>query len=163
MPEKTNALNKTNNKNIIQNFIAGARDGWNVFIKNVLPAVLMAYVLINILQVTKLMDLLGKICGPVMRIFGLPGSSIVVIVSAFFSVGGGFATDALMVTKAQLTAQQATILMPAIMLGGGLAQTWARCVLVADVPAKHQKWVVCISIIDAIIALFVMRLIVSVF
>lgn len=161
MPEKKDAA--VQNKNVFQNFTAGARDGWNLFSKNVLPSILMAYVLIQILQVTKLMDLIGKVCGPIMHIFGLPGSSIVAFVAAFFSMGGGFATDALLFTKGQITAQQATIMMPAIMLGGGLAQMWARILVVTGVPNKHQKWVILIQFIDAIIALFVMRIITLIF
>lgn len=161
--EKIENLKQKPKENIVQSFVSGARDGWNVFIKNVLPNVMMAYIFIQILQITKIMDLVTKIFGPVMNIFGLPGSSMAAFVAAIFSMGGGFATTAILFTKHQITAQQATIMMPAIALSGSLIQMWARILMVSGVPTKRHKWIILVQFIDAIIALLIMRVIVSVF
>ena len=63
-------------KNIIDYFIEGCRKGFNIGINNIIPNVMMAFIIIKILQVTNLLGYIGKIFGPIMGIFGLPGETI---------------------------------------------------------------------------------------
>lgn len=49
----------------------------------------MAYALIQVLRVTGVLDLLGNVFAPVMSIFGLPGTAVMVLAGAWLSMGGG--------------------------------------------------------------------------
>jgi spore maturation protein SpmB len=157
MPNET-AVEK---KSIFEHFMDGARKGWSVFTKNMLPSIVMAYVLIQILQVTKLMDIISKVFTPVMAIFGLPGVAVIALISGFFSKGGGCATAALLVSQGKITPQHATMLLPAIVLFGGLLGQWVRIVVLAGVPGKRYKWMFAVAALDSILALFIMKIITS--
>lgn len=148
-------------KTVFENFIIGARKGWGIFTKSMLPSILMAYVLIQILNVTGLMDLVGKIFTPVMRLLGLPGIAIVALISGFFSKGGGCATAALLYTEGSITEVHATMLLPAIILFGGLLGQWVRIVVLAGVPAKRYSWMFAAAAINSVLALLIMRLILA--
>ena len=76
-------------KNIIDLFIEGCRKGWNTGINNMLPNVIMAFVIIKALNVTGLLKLMGQVFAPVMALWGLPGEAVTVLVSSFMSMGGG--------------------------------------------------------------------------
>ena len=106
------------NKTIVDIFVEGARKGWNLGVNSILPNVLMAYVVIQILKVTGLLTLLGKVFGPIMAIFGLPGESVMVLVSTWMSMGGGVGTAVSLYNSGVLNGTHLTILAPAIMLMG---------------------------------------------
>ena len=57
--------------NIFDIFIGGARKGWNLATQNLVPNILMAYVIAYILNILGVMDFLGYWLGPIMGIFGL--------------------------------------------------------------------------------------------
>jgi spore maturation protein SpmB len=101
-------------KTLADVFVDGARKGWNVGVNSILPNVLMAYVLIQILRVTGLLTIMGNIFGPVMAVFGLPGQAIAVLIGAWLSMGGGVGVAASLFASKVLTATHATILLPAI-------------------------------------------------
>ncbi len=71
MPNATATQVKKSN-NPFDIFITGLRKGFNVAINNLMPNVLMAFVLAYILDLFGVMSFLGKVCGPVMSIFDLP-------------------------------------------------------------------------------------------
>ena len=68
MPNATATQVKKSN-NPFDIFITGLRKGFNVAINNLMPNVLMAFVLAYILDLFGVMAFLGKVCGPVMSIF----------------------------------------------------------------------------------------------
>lgn len=65
-------------KNIIDLFIEGCRKGWDTGISNMLPNVIMAFIIIKALNVTGLLKLLGTVFAPVMAVWGLPGEAVTV-------------------------------------------------------------------------------------
>ena len=65
MPNATATQVKKSN-NPFDIFITGLRKGFNVAINNLMPNVLMAFVLAYILDLFGVMTFLGKVCGPVM-------------------------------------------------------------------------------------------------
>lgn len=65
MPNATATQVKKSN-NPFDIFITGLRKGFNVAINNLMPNVLMAFVLAYILDLFGVMSFLGKVCGPVM-------------------------------------------------------------------------------------------------
>lgn len=59
-------------KNIMDMFIDGARRGFTIATTSLLPNVVMAFVIIQALKVTGLLDIVGNVCEPVMALWGLP-------------------------------------------------------------------------------------------
>lgn len=53
-------------KNVMDMFIDGARRGFTIATTNLLPNVVMAFVIIQALKITGLLDWVGHICQPVM-------------------------------------------------------------------------------------------------
>lgn len=145
-------------KSIIEIFMTGAKNGFYVGVEQILPAMILGYVIVQFLKITGLVDLLGMVFGPVMGVFGLPGESVVVLVSAFFAKAAGAATAANMYTSGLITAAQATILFMPCMLMGTLVGHYARIVLVSDVNPKYRLVMWAIPIIDSIAGMLFMRI-----
>lgn len=76
-------------KNIMDMFIDGARRGFTIATTSLLPNVVMAFVIIQALKVTGLLDIVGNVCEPVMALWGLPGAAATVLLASVMSMGGG--------------------------------------------------------------------------
>ena len=139
-------------------FVAGARKGFHIAIHNLMPNVVMAYVLAEVLNLLGIMPFLGQLFAPVMRLFGLPGEAITVLLTAWLSSSAGTGVAVSLLTKGILTGVDITILAPAIFLMGSQLQYMGRLLGVADVPKKYWPLLMLVSIINAAIAMFVMRL-----
>lgn len=149
-----------NNKSIIDVFVEGARKGFKVNINSMLPNLVMAFVLIQALKVTGILTLLGNVCAPIMAIFGLPGEGIMVLFAAWLSMGGGVGAAAGLFTEGALTPDQIAILMPAIFLMGAQAQYMGRCLGTAGVQGRFYAPLLLIAIVNALLAMLVMRFLV---
>lgn len=152
----------TAKKSTIEVFMEGARKGINIGMNQILPAMVLGYTIVAVLQLTGAMDIIGKIFGPIMGIFGLPGESVVVLISAFFAKAAGAATAANLYAAGSITAAQATILIAPCMLMGTLVGHYARIVLVANADPKYRTLLLIVPIIDSIIGMFMIRIILSV-
>lgn len=148
------------NKTVVDIFVDGARKGWSIGVSNILPNVLMAFVLIQVLKVTGLLDLIGIVFGPVMAVFGLPGESVAVLLGAWLSMGGGVGVAASLFAGKVLTAEHVTILVPAIFLMGSQIQYMGRLLGTAGVQTRHYPMLFGISILNAAIAMLAMRFVV---
>ena len=115
MPNATATQVKKSN-NPFDIFITGLRKGFNVAINNLMPNVLMAFVLAYILDLFGVMAFLGKVCGPVMSIFDLPGQAITVLCATWLSCGAGVGVAASLLASGTLNAHDITILSPALLL-----------------------------------------------
>lgn len=154
---------KKKEKNIIDLFIEGCRKGWDTGIRNMMPNVIMAFVLIKALNVTGLLKILGTVFAPVMALWGLPGEAITVLVSALMSMGGAIGAAASLMSSGAMTAKDVTVVMPAIYLMGSLVQYLGRCLGTAEVDSKYYGIMVCIAIANALMAMWVMKIIVAMF
>lgn len=76
-------------KNIMDLFIDGARRGFTIATTSLLPNVVMAFVIIQALKVTGLLDIVGRVCEPIMALWGLPGAAATVLLASVMSMGGG--------------------------------------------------------------------------
>lgn len=146
-------------KSIVDVFVDGARKGWTIGTTSIIPNVLMAFAIIQVLKVTGLLDILGRIFNPVMAIFGVPGEAVMVLVSTWLSMGGGVGVAASLYAAGKLTTTHVTILLPAIFLMGAQVQYMGRLLGTAGVPAKHYPLLFGISIANALIAMVIMRFI----
>jgi len=148
----------TTSNNPLDIFITGARKGFNVAVNNLVPNVMMAYVIAHILHILGVMDFLGHYCAPIMGIFGLPGESIMVLLTAWLSGSAGVGIAANLVAHQIIGSNEVAILLPAIFLMGSQLQYMGRLLGVADCPKKYWPLLMLISILNAVIAMFVMRL-----
>ena len=76
-------------KNLMDLFIDGARRGFTIATTSLLPNVVMAFVIIQALKVTGLLDIVGRVCEPIMALWGLPGEAATVLLASVMSMGGG--------------------------------------------------------------------------
>ena len=148
-------------KNLIEMFVEGARKGWHIGINSLLPNVIFAFTIIKVLEVTGAMAFIGKVCAPVMALFGLPGEAIMVNVTALLSMGGAIGVAAGLLSDGVINGKDATILLPAIFVCGGQIQNLGRVLGTADVKPKYYGLLFSITIVNGIIAMTVMSVIVK--
>lgn len=153
----TNNTQVNSSNNPFDIFVTGARKGFHIAIHNLLPNVLMAYVIAEILNLLEVMGVVGQIFAPVMGLFGLPGEAITVLLTAWLSSSAGTGVAVSLLSKGVLTGSDITILAPAIFLMGSQLQYMGRLLGVSDVPKKYWPLLMLTSIINAAIAMFVMR------
>jgi len=141
-------------------FVSGVKRGWGIATGSMLPNVLMAFILIYVLKLTGILDLIGTVCGPVMKIFGLPGEALMVLLAAWLSMGGGVGVASSLFAAGSLSLHDIAVLAPAMYLMGSQVQYIGRLLGVVGTPGKYIPVMVLISIINALLALFVMQIIV---
>ena len=143
--------------NVFDIFVAGARKGWVIFTNNLLPNVMMAYTLSHILKLLGIMEMVEVVFGPLMGLFGLPGGAIAVLATTWLSSSAGVGVMVGLMNQNTLNFDHVTILLPAIYLMGSQLQYMGRLLGVADVPKKYWPLLMLVSIINAGIAMQVMR------
>ncbi len=141
-------------------FLIGAKKGIQLWLNNILPAAIMAFTLIRILELTGLLDVMGRLFGPVMAIFGLPGEAISVLATGWMSSAGGCVAAVSLAATGTLDGNQVAIILPMIFLMGNQAQYIGRVLGTAGATPRRYGVICAISIINAAIAGFVMRLLV---
>ncbi|MCU5774517.1 YjiG family protein [Erwiniaceae bacterium BAC15a-03b] len=147
----------TTSNNPFDIFVTGARKGFHIAINNLLPNVLMAYVIAEVLNLLGIMGYIGQIFAPVMGLFGLPGEAITVLLTAWLSSSAGTGVAVSLLAKGVLTGGDITILAPAIFLMGSQLQYMGRLLGVSDVPKKYWPLLMLTSILNAAISMVVMR------
>ena len=143
--------------NIFDIFIRGARKGWNIGINNLIPNILMAYVIAYILNILGVMAFIGHWCGPVMGLLGLPGEALIVLLTVWLSCSAGVGVAASLFASGMLEPEHITLLMPAFILMGSQLQYMGRLLGTADVPKKYWPLLMAISIMNAVIGMILMR------
>ncbi len=101
-------------RGLINVFMDNAADGLSMWFKKLVPAVLFGYVVVQVLEVTGLMNVISVICEPVMRLFGLPGEAAVPLIAGYMTLMAGCTSAAALVQAGVLSGVQVTILFPMI-------------------------------------------------
>ncbi len=152
-----NAQSKHQTNNPFDIFIIGARKGFNVAINNLVPNILMAYAVAQVLQIMGVMKFLGDLFGPAMVVFGLPGEAVTVILTAWLSSSAAVGLAANMAANGLLDAHAITVLMPCFFLLGAQLQYMGRLLGVADVPKKYWPLLMSASFLNAFCAMLLMN------
>ncbi|MBU2699452.1 spore maturation protein SpmB [Sporomusaceae bacterium BoRhaA] len=142
--------------NVVEMFVEGARKGWDIAIKGLMPNVIFAFTLIKILQVTGAMSFIGNICEPVMGLWGLPGQAIMVTVTALMSQGGAVGVLASLLSDGVVNTKDATILLPVIFAAGGQLQNLGRVLGTSGVKTKYYGLLFGMTIVNGILAMTIM-------
>ncbi len=143
--------------NLCDIFVRGAKKGFTLAMGNLLPNILMAYVLTDILQRLGVMQFLSEVCGPVMVIFGLPGEAIIVLLTTWFSSSAAIGVTVSMVSAGTLSPHDVTIMMPAYFLLNAQIQYMGRLLAVAGVPSRYWPLLMLASAINACCAMLIMH------
>ena len=109
---------------ITEVFIDGARRGWDLATKSMLPNLVMAFVLIKVLTVSGLLNYIGMAFEPIMSIFGLPGESAMILVSAWMSSGGAIGVLLAFLSDGVMNGEQAAIILPSIFIRADNSSIW---------------------------------------
>lgn len=151
----------TNEKPLITDvFVKGARQGWDLATKSMLPNLVMAFVLIKALNVTGLLHYIGLVFEPMMSVFGLPGESAMILASSWLSVGGGLGVLIAFITEGVMSGEQVAIILPSMFIMGGQLQYMGRCLGVIGIKDKMLYVIMLIPIVMAIAALSFMSIII---
>ena len=160
MTEATKAAAPAKKEMVTDVFVRGANQGWGIATRSMIPNVLMAFVIIKILNITGVMTIIGDYCGPLMAIFGLPGKAIVALLAGWLSMGGGVSAASALYESGAISGADLGIIAPAMFLMGSQVQYMGRCLGVIGIEGKMIPITMCIPVIVAFIALWVMKLIV---
>ena len=148
----------TQSKNPFDVFVIGAHKGWNIAVNNMIPNVLMAFAIAHILDLLGVLNFMSVIFGPVMGIFGLPGQAVMALLTAWLSLSAGVGMAVSLAGQGLLNGTHLTILLPAMVLMGSQLQYMGRLLAVADVKKKYWPLLMLTSILNAVIAMFIMRI-----
>jgi len=143
---------------IVDAFVEGARNGFKIATNSTIPSILFAFAMIQILEMTNLLALIGRLFQPIMMLFGLPGVAATVLMASLLSMGGGVGVAAGLITAGELTGNHIVIILPAIYLMGSLVQYIGRIAGTVDIKPKYYGHLIGISLINAALAMLVMRL-----
>lgn len=154
----SNAANQPKSSNPFDIFIVGLRKGFGIGVNSLLPNVLMAFVLTYILQLFGVMDFLGTYCGGVMKVFGLPGEAITVLLATWLSCGAGVGVAASLAASGVLDNTHITIMAPAYILMASQIQYMGRLLGVAGVDKKYWPVLMCNSVLMACIGMILMKI-----
>ena len=138
-------------------FIIGARKGSNITLNNLVPNILMAYAVAEVLRILGVMKFVGEVFGPLMFVFGLPGEAVTVVLTAWLSSSASVGLAANMAANGILEARHVTILMPCFFLLGAQLQYMGRLLGVADVPKRYWPLLMSASLLNALLAMLVMN------
>lgn len=146
--------------NFLQSFVNGAKNGLKIAFTSMLPNVLFAFAIIQILNLSGLTYFIGIFFAPVMQIFGLPGVTATVIVAALLSTGGGFGVAAALAMTGDINKKQAGILLVGIMLLGSLVQYIGRILGPIGINTRHYPILIGINLFVAFLGMFVTQFII---
>lgn len=148
---------KAERPGIYDSLVAGMVKGWKVATMNMLPNVVLAFTLIQALKISGALDAIGDFCAPVMSIFGLPGEAVAVLISTWFSAGGGVGAAAGLYASGIMTPEHVSIAAPAIFLMGAQIQYAGRILGVAQVDSRHYPAIFAIGMANAAMAMLTMK------
>lgn len=140
--------------------MSGMETGWAISIKLMLPNLMLAFVVIAILRETGLLNTIGIICAPLMELTGIPGIAMAALVTACTSGIAGFSVAASLYAQGLLSAQDVTILTPALFLVTSQIQYMPRLLGVIGTPARECKVMFAIILVAAFASMLLMRVII---
>ena len=143
--------------NALEVFISGLRKGAAIGVRFMLPSLIAAFVVIEMLQVSGVLRLLAEHVSGVMAVFGLPGEALAVLIAAWASAAGDIGMVAGLASRGLLTPEHVAILLPGILLMGSQLQFFGRILAVAGVSSERVPVMMAIGLMNAVGAMLIMR------
>ena len=148
------------NPGILTSFVDGAKSGWTIAINAMLPGVLFAFVLMQVLNMTGLVKPIETVFAPAMGLLGLPGVAVTALVFCLLSTSGGFGVAVGLFADGSIDAAQMAILTVGIMCGGAMMQYMGRVLGTAAVEGRHYPIMITIVLFNTIVSMVIMKFIV---
>ena len=146
--------------NPLEIFIDGLRKGAKIAVLYMLPTVIAAFALIEVLEISGILVLVGKYLSPLTTIFGLPGEAATVLLTALASSAGALGLALGFVMRGTFTVEHVAILLPAVMLIGSQLQLLGRILAVAGINSRYIPVAMVIGFMNAALAMLLMRFVV---
>lgn len=139
-------------------FVSGANKGFKISTTSMMPNVMMAFAIIQILNVTGLLNVIEVIFAPLMGIAGLPGVGAAVYLAALLSGVGASGMAASLYLSGELTAAQCVILFPGIVLMTGSVQYFGRILGATNMETKYYAICFILNMVIGFLAMFIMNI-----
>ena len=153
---------KSEKKSFVEIFMDGAYKGWTMGIRSMLTALVLAYALMSMLDVSGAMDLLEVVFSPVMGILSLPGVAITPLIAALMSKPGGVAAAVALYNQGLMTDREVTAIFPALVLMGGLVSQYVRVVVVSGTEKSKHGLLIGNTIVIALLSIPLMNLLLNI-
>ncbi len=151
------------NRDFISLFTEGVVKGLGIGMRNMMPNVMLAFILIHALNVTGLLQWIGEVAGPVMALWFLPGVTITVLLASLLSMGGAIGVLAALLASGAIGPYEATVLVPACYLMGNPVQNVGRCLGTAEVESKYYGIIIFVCVFNALASIWAMELLLTLF
>lgn len=142
-------------RNFLQSFVMGANKGLKLSLTSMAPNVMFAFAIIHLLNESGATNLIEKVFGPIMGVFGLPGVAAAAVMASLLSTGGGIGAVASLASANQLTGSHVTILLVGVMMMGSFLQYSGRVLGTAEVPSKYYPLLMGVNLFSSFLAMFV--------
>ncbi len=150
-------------RDFISLFTEGVVKGLGIGMRNMMPNVMLAFILIHALNVTGLLKWIGDVAGPVMALWFLPGVTITVLLASLLSMGGAIGVLAALLASGAIGPYEATVLVPACYLMGNPVQNVGRCLGTAEVESKYYGIIIFVCVFNALASIWAMELLLTLF
>ena len=135
----------------MSDFLEGAKKGIYMAFFTLGPALIMMYPVLRILDITGLMDILSKILGPVMGLWGLPGEGAVVLISGMLNNSAGVAAIANYFEAGVLNGYQVAVITPMAWMIFYFIQNIGRILNVVGTAKRYYVPIFIIAILTSMI------------
>jgi len=146
-------------ENFLSAFSNGAYSGLMIGVKNIIPNLIFAYAIMELLNITHLMDYVEIIFRPIMMLFGLPGVAAPSLLMGFLTTSGGLGIVTNLVTNGLLDAKQVAMLLVGNLCLGASIQYIGRVLTVSGIRTKFYPVLMIINVINAFVGMAIMRII----
>ena len=147
-------------KGFIDAFMDGGQKGVRMWALHLLPGTVFGFVMIEVLTIFGVLDIVGRIFGPLMGLFGLPGEAVTVWLTSFLAIPAGVAAALSLIANGLLDGRQVAILIPMMFMVSNQIQLVGRMLAVSQVPNRKYIVILLISVICSLLSGLIMNLIV---
>ena len=144
-------------KTFIAEFMDGANQGWSLGMRSMVTSLILANTVIFMLNASGILSIFEVIFAPIMAIFNLPGVAITALIAGFMSKPGGVGAAAALYAQGLMTAEQVTIVFPAIILMGAMLGQYVRTVVVSGADERKHGLLLGVCVLTALLSMFVMN------
>lgn len=146
--------------NILDSFNNGARMGLKMSFNSMMPGLVFAFALMQILTITNLINYIEIIFRPIMMLVGLPGITAPALLFGFISTGGGLGIAANLFANGQIDTKHVAMLLAGIMCLGASMQYMGRILGLIEVNTKFYPVFVGLNIIASLLAITMVRVLI---
>lgn len=158
--EKVKITEKKARINILDSFNEGARMGLKMSFNSMLPGLIFAFALMQMLTITNLINYIEIVFRPIMMIVGLPGITAPALLFGFISTGGGLGIVANLFANGQIDAKHVAMLLAGIMCLGASMQYIGRILGLTEVKTHLYPVFIGLNVIASLLAITIVRVLV---